>query len=356
MTWAWEAAPLRLAQVISMHSRFAQRVIIAILLVICAGTDLTQGQTEYDELPPLYLTIIVHNEEDLSRGVLPKANIPDYDGDEAVMQHFASAMLSFAAMAAEHGARISFGSDWTFSRGVANYVPNFYAELEVLGHEVDAHAHESSVLYHEVREEIVLAGGTPTPVASGMNEETIQDQLAYFDAYYPEFVILWGVSLPGHGAGECTAAWVWRPSQTDWTQHDPEGKYIFIGHGEMVNSVQAVRQAVENRHPDRVNTLALFLSPREFLAAEGTEGIATQWTAPTDSVQYWERRIEWWNDLLARLTPLVDAGVVQYATLTQIADRFIQDEAALDFDWDHIPRSDAPLLQRNLRAGYPFGP
>lgn len=32
-----------------------------------------------ENLPPVYLMIIVHNEEDTSRGTVPKANIPDYE-------------------------------------------------------------------------------------------------------------------------------------------------------------------------------------------------------------------------------------------------------------------------------------
>jgi len=42
-----------------------------------------------DALPPLYLTIVVHNEEDTSRGTVPKRNIPDYDGNPCIMNHFA---------------------------------------------------------------------------------------------------------------------------------------------------------------------------------------------------------------------------------------------------------------------------
>jgi hypothetical protein len=307
-----------------------------------------------EELPPLYLTIVIHNEEDMSRGVVPKTNIPDYDGDEALMHHFASAMRAFAEMAADHGARINFGSDWTFSRGVARFEPTFYTDLEALGHEIDAHAHQSSVPYHEVREEIVLPGGTPTRVASGLNEEEIQDQLDDLDVTYPEFRILWGVSLPGHGAGECVAPWAWRPSHDDWTVHDPDGRYIYIGHGELVNSIVAVRQAVDGRQADRVNTIALFVSPREFLAAEGEAGIAAQWTAPTDSIHYWENLLEWWDGLLDRIDILVETGVVQYATLTEITEVFVEQEAHLDFDFGGIPRSDASMRTRNLKAGYPL--
>jgi len=203
------------------------------IVIVAASVWLALGEGDSADLAPLYLTIVVHNEEDVSRGVAPKASIPDYNGSPELMSHFADAMRAFAAMAADHRARINFGSDWTFSEGVRLYEPTFYIDLEALGHEVDAHAHQSSVLYREVREAVAAAGGNPTRVASGMEEATIQDQLEYFDHRAPEFEILWGVSLPGHGAGECTATWVWRPSRADWTLHDPDGRYVYVGHGEL---------------------------------------------------------------------------------------------------------------------------
>ena len=322
-----------------------------VLLSIPACAQLVAAN---DGLPPLYLTIVIHNEEDMSRGVLPKANIPDYDGDEFLMQHFAGVMLEFAEMAAGHGARINFGSDWTFSRGVTQFVPNFYVDLQALGHEIDAHAHESSILYHEVRQEIIQAGGTPSHVASGMNEEEIQDQLTYFDALSPEFQILWGVSLPGHIAGECVASWVWRPARDDWTSHDPEGRYITIGHGELVNSIQAVRQALASRSPDRINTVAVFTTPREFKAAEGTAGIDEAWTVSTDSADYWENRLTWWDEFLDQIAPLVAAGVVEYKTLSEIARLFEEQEANLVFDWTDVPRSSLGMRPRNIKSGYPI--
>jgi len=303
---------------------------------------------------PLYLTIVIHNEEDMSRGVQPKANIPDYDGDPALMKHFAFAMRTFAQMAADHGAFINFGSDWTFSHGVAAHEPTFYTDLEALGHEIDAHAHESSVLYKDVREAIVLAGGHPTTVASGMNEETIHAQLAYFEHRAPEFEILWGVALPGHGAGECIAPWVWRPSFADWTVHDPSGEHIYIGHGDLLNSLDAIEAAIENRDPNRINTYAVFVSPREFKAAEGELRIANQWTVPLDSVEFWRNRIAWWDDFLSQVDAWVEEGLVEYASLTRIAEIFVEAEENLVFDWADVPRSDLPMFVRSRKSGYPF--
>lgn len=178
------------------RARYVLSSAMILIGCLCQGALSSVAQPESEALPPLYLTIVIHNEEDTHGGGAPKANIPDYDGDEALMHHFAKAMRAFGRMAADHGARINFGSDWTFSLGAALYEPAFYADLEALGHEIDAHAHESSVLHHEVRETIDLAGGHPTHVASGMNKEEIRSELAHFDGLYPEFGILWGVSLP----------------------------------------------------------------------------------------------------------------------------------------------------------------
>ena len=338
-----------------MHSRLRRTAALSLLpAMVALGAWACDSQSPGEDLPPLYLTIVIHNEEDTHGGAVPKANIPDYDGDAALMHHFAEAMRAFGRMAADHGARINFGSDWTFSLGAALYEGSFYADIEALGHEVDAHAHESSVLYGEVREAIALAGGHPTHVASGTNEEEIQAKLEEFDGLYPEFRILWGVSLPGHGAGECTATWVWRPSRDDWIVHDPDGRYIYVGHGELVNSLAAIRQAVAARRADRVNTCAVFVAPREFLAAVGDPGIPERWTAPTDSIHYWENKLQWWDDFLTQVDGLVEAGVVQYASLTEIAAIFEAREASLDFGFGEVPRSDLSMRARNARSGYPL--
>ena len=328
--------------------------ISAVALALALLVDMPPIAARGETLPPLYVTLVIHTEEDMSRGVLPKVNIPDYDGDEALMHHFASAMRAFAEMAADHGAKVNFGSDWTFSRGVARYEPDFYTDLQAMGHEIDAHAHESFMLYHEVREEILRAGGLPSRVASGMDEEEIREELLYFDALEPSFQILWGVALPGHIAGECVAPWAWRPSREDWTRHDPDGAYIYVGHGELVNSIQAVRRAVESRSADRVNCIALFTNPREFKALEGSPRIDEAWTVPSSSADYWENRLAWWDAFLDQIAPLVDAGVVEYATISDVADVFQDLESELVFDWDEIPRSDLPMRARNIKSGYPL--
>ncbi|MGD8759989.1 MAG: hypothetical protein PVJ07_07030 [Anaerolineales bacterium] len=331
--------------------RRATSLLVLMAGLLAGGCGIRQP-VEQAAPSPLYLTIIVHTEEDTNNCHEPKPQIPDYDDNQALLLHFTSVMRAFGEMAAAHGAKINFGSDWTFSLGVARYDPTFYADLQALGHEVDAHAHASCILYHEVRQHIIDAGITPTHVASGMNENEIYDQMLYFDQYYPEFSILWGVAIPNHGAGEEMSGWVWRPSRSNWLLHDPNGSYVHIGHGEQVNSVEHILRAIDNRYPARINTYAVFIAPREFLAAPGTPGIPDQWTARGNTVDYWENRLAWWDDFLSQLDGLED---LTYATLSEIVQIFEARESQLDFDFvieDH-PRSDAPLLARSRAAGYP---
>jgi len=324
---------------------------------LCSGEGcqdkIVEDQTLEPFTSPLYLTIIIHNEEDTGNCKSPKAQIPNYDGNEALTLHFTNVMRAFGKMAASHGAVINFGSDWTFSNGVELYDPTFYSDMEAMGHEIDAHAHESCILYHEVREDIIDAGGSPTHVASGMTEDTIQEKMDYFDKYLPEFSILWGVALADHTSGEETSSWVWRPSRDNWLEHDPEGSYIHIGHGESVNSIEYIEEAVENREKNYINTYTVFTKPRSYLAAPGTPGIPEQWTAKPNSIDYWENRIAWWNEFLTELDKVKD---VEYASLTDIADIFIENEDNLNFDYDtdSHPRTDIPTTQKQKETGYPL--
>jgi hypothetical protein len=310
-----------------------------------------QPDTE-DYMSPLYLSVVVHVEEDTGANNTPKNNVPDYDGSKQIFDHFSNAMSGFAVIASSHGAKINFGTEWTFADGVKNYRPSFFSVLESIGHSIDAHAHESHIDYHEVRASIAEAGGSPTSVASGMREDNIYQEMAYFDILYPEFQILWGVASAGHGEGEPVAGWVWRPSGTNWEQHDPGGNYINIGGGEGVNSVEAVKAAVANRENGRINTYSVFLNPRHFKAEKGTAGIPETWTTTKKSCDYWVNRLAWWDDFFDEIDSLTAQGNIVYASLTEVAGIFVENEGSLSFPPGTIPRSTIPATQRNIQAGY----
>ena len=329
-------------------------IVLLILITIIPSGCIQSNDESNTEKPPLYLTIIIHTEEDMHGGEIPKSQIPDYDGNETLLLHFTNVMRKFGLMAASHGAKINFGNDWTFSEGVRKFDPTFYSDWENMGFEIDAHAHESFIMYNEVRDYIIDAGGNPTSVASGMNEENILEEMAYFDTCYPNFTILFGVSLPGHGAGECTAGWVWRPARDNWLTHDPDSNYLYIGAGEYLNNITAVERAIENRSHDRTNTYSVFFSPREFKASEGTPGIDQNWTTKNTSFDYWENKLTWWDEFLTQVDEKTALGEVEYASLTEISQFFIEKKQDPEFDISDVPRSDTPLITRQKRAGYPL--
>lgn len=328
-------------------------LLLILIIVLSIGGGLSFFVYSYyikEKSNPLYLTIVLHTEEDVEANGSPKPFIPDYDGNEPLLLHFTTVLRDFAEMVAQHNAIINFGTDWTFADGVNNYDPTFFTDLEELGHEIDAHAHESHITYNEVRQRIIQAGGNPTKVASGMLESQVYQKMDTF-SLDSNFRILWGVSLPGHPAGEAIPSWVWRPSSNDWTIHDPESEFIYIGSGEMVNNVSHIETTIKHRFQKRVNSYAVFCSPRSFKAATNSPGIPENWTTSINSSDYWVNRIKWWNEFLSRTDKLND---LEYKSLTEIANIFIQNETSLDFSWNSIPRSTDPLLIRNKKAGYPI--
>ena len=342
LLFIWAIGKIKL--LIRMYKKIT--ILLILLLVISiSGCDEEEIETKTLQqfTSPLYLTVIIHTEEDTSKCSIPKAQIPDYDGNEELLLHFTMVMREFAEMVASHNAKINFGTDWTFANGIEAYDPTFFTDIEALGHEVDAHAHASCVLYHELRQDIIDAGASPTAVASGVNEAKIYEEMDYFDQYYPEYEILWGVAAPGHGAGEEISTWVWRPSKDNWLEHDPNGKYIHIGHGEQIASVDLIQDTIDNRKPNYINTYAVFTNPREFLAAKGTSGIPDQWTTNLEDPNYWENKLQWWDEFL---TELDEINNLQYASLTEIADIFVEAEDNLDFNFGEHPRSDLSMTTR----------
>ncbi len=304
------------------------------------------------DVAPLFLSVIIHAEEDIGGNNKIKNQIPDYDGDKELMLHFTKVMREFAEFCEQHGAHVNFGSDWTFADGVRLYDPGFFTDLEAQGHEIDPHAHESHVAYHEVRQRIIAAGGSPTPVASGLVESQIDAKMAYFDGRGSEFKILWGVANAGHGSGEVRSGWVWRPSRTDWLEHDPGARYIVIGGGEMGTDVSSVKAAIDGRRSGQLNTYSVFVTPRWFLAARGAPGIPEQWTTDRNSPDYWENRLATWEAFFSGLDSYTAAGTLRYATLTTVADLFEQNEGrvAPDADVQH-PRSSGDRAGGPGRSG-----
>jgi hypothetical protein len=331
------------------RSLYISTLSIIIIVFISVGLITIENEPE-PFTSPLYLTFVIHTEEDINKYGVEKENNMDYDGDEQLLLHATMTMRKLAEIAQNHGVKINFGTDWTFANGVEYYDPTFFTDIESMDHEVDAHAHESHILYNEVREDIITAGATPTQVVSGMEENEIYEQMEYFDTnnYFTTF---WGVALADHTAGESIAGYVWRPSRQDWTKHDPNGDYIYIGPGGHVNSVDYIIDSIENRKENTINTYSVFANPRQFKASK-TSGIEDKWTAKPESYEYYETRLEWWDNFFTELEPYVESGQLEYVTLTEVSEIFIASENNLIFIDGEIQRSKTTLTSLNTQEGY----
>ena len=187
----------------------------------------------------LYLTAVIHNEEDFN-GTSPTRSL-DYDGNEAVLKFTTEKYGTIGKIFQEYGAKINLQSDWTFIDGVKKFDPTFFKEWEAMGYENDPHAHATHVPYTEVYARLKMAGANATgllggtledvgEVYKGVQKKNIQEEIKFFECFYPVFYAMWGVASYGHQQPEERTGYIWRPSKTgSWFKHDPAVKIIYIG-------------------------------------------------------------------------------------------------------------------------------
>ncbi|MBI5057962.1 MAG: hypothetical protein HZB61_15235 [Nitrospirae bacterium] len=169
-----------------------------ILVLTCGvtkgiGADICSSVN--DITSKIYFCFIIHNEEDDVNGV-PNSNplIPDYNGNPAVFNHFADAMMDYALMLNSYGATLSFQPDWTFIEGVQKYRPGFFTDLLQLGNvEIVPHAHETYVPYDEVYTMLEMNYAQPLKILGGMTHDKYKASQVWFDAN-PGFAF-WGAPL-----------------------------------------------------------------------------------------------------------------------------------------------------------------
>lgn len=294
---------------------------------------------------PLYISFIIHNEEDTRYG-RPVNTEPDYDGNKHILKHFSMAMRELGKLTAKYGIKLDFGPDWTFIDGIKKYDPSFFQDMVNMGHRIEPHGHETMVLYGEIISRLEQFKIPVDPIASGFDESKIQEKMRYFDTLYPKISVLWGAAVPGHKGGEEQTGYVWRPSRDNWLLHDPNGKYIYIGHGTQWATVEGIKTAISQKDPGKINTYSLVGITRTFKADPGTSGIPEQWTAPRGDPENWYTRLQLYKQLFQQLDKLVKSGQIQYRCLMDVKEIFEKYESKLDMsiDIDNIPRSTAPPI------------
>lgn len=251
----------------------------------------------------------------------------DYQ-DEAQFRHFSKAMRELAKVFQKHNAKIDFQTDWTFVEGVKKWDPTFFSDLEAMGHEMDAHAHETQVKYPELWDRIKEAGGHPSAVVGGFGPDSSGRWSIRFNELYDTFKILWGGATFQHKEDVEQPGYAYRPKASNWLEHDPNQRLVYIG-GNLGSGPTSspykdsgrglVSEALANVDENKLNTYSLLDITDFFLADPGTAGIPQRFTAPYGDPKNWKTRIETWDKWLSEVAdPLAKDGRLEWKTLTQI--------------------------------------
>ncbi|MBP7830197.1 MAG: hypothetical protein KA248_09800 [Kiritimatiellae bacterium] len=239
--------------------------------------------------PPIYVHIVMHNEEG-----------GDYHVNPALFLRERSNLVVFADMLSSHGVMFNWQSDWSFLRAVTNFdhgTPetdgtNVVVWLKNKGFEVDPHAHESDAGQHSYADVASLMGQcgvTPSDIAGGFIawpptssllthlSGTVTGWQYTAETWTP--AVLWGGGTASHR--DETNLWVsgiWRPKDTNYfTRHDDAAPVPHIGNfGGKTWRWLNLDRLVELRGrgllaTNRLYTCAIFAGQSELLPAFITE-------------------------------------------------------------------------------------
>ncbi|MBI5542829.1 MAG: hypothetical protein HY901_02995 [Deltaproteobacteria bacterium] len=310
---------------------------------MCGGSGL--GCTDIEAVTSkVYLTFVIHNEEDDAGGVSGSApTIPDFNGDPAVFQHFANAMISFAQMLSQHGAALSFQPDWTFIEGVQKYRPSFFAELLALGSnmEVVPHAHESYVPYDEVYRRLVSLGARPQMILGGMTFNDYLKKQAWLDLN-PGFVF-WGAPTAtiNHLDDKPAPGVVYRiPPPMSVREVADLYKHVASSPLIVTPGLPSEPSLMLDAKPTGryISPAYVFHATREFLADPTDTSVPAKWRKRIDGSKPQFGANQTAAELIAEVSqkitsayaPLVEQGKLEHATVGRIVELYLSHEPCLD--------------------------
>ncbi len=297
----------------------------------CAGVD------EVTEV--IYFAYVIHNEED-DANCIPSSSphIPDYNGDPAVFDHFAQAMLTFATMLSGHGATLSFQPEWTFIEGVELYWPTFFDEMNALGTvEIVPHGHESCVPYDELYDSLEAIGAGPETILGGMLFDDYSVSQVWFDAH-PEFTFWDGPGgTVGHVDDQALPPFAYRAPLPDDVDV-PEDLLRHVADSPVIvtPALPPPPQAVDAKPEGRFVTPSWSFYPtRQFLAPPDDTSVPEEWRAdPADPTSQSMGEVigEAEELLVTEILPLVNTGQVQFSTVAEVTALYEQWEVCLDLE------------------------
>jgi len=125
----------------------------------------------------LFVTYVVHNEEDDAHCKQSSAPEPDYNGNKNLFLVYSKTIVELAKLLNEFGMKLSFQPDWTFVEGVKKFQPDFFSHLLSVGNvEVLPHAHATCVSYPELFRRLHDLGANPQKIIGGVTWDDYKSQ------------------------------------------------------------------------------------------------------------------------------------------------------------------------------------
>jgi hypothetical protein len=267
------------------------------------------GEIAETGVPPIYVTIVTHNEEPRSGAY------PDFVNDEEAFWEHREATVVFAELMHEYSIGYQYQSDWNFLLAATMYDvgteqtdgKNFLRYLsEDLGVYIDPHAHEKEYSYADVAYLIESLGVESSNTVGGLIASPAEDsKLEYLQTpvqgwIYPDQVwvpeILWGGSTSLHKDEE--SLWisgVWKPQDNaHFTTHDAEADLVYVGGNKIdwVGLDQLLEaQAKGELDPELMYTQSIMVVQLEYLEKGFIKEVAKKLAFYQDQTN--EGLIEW---------------------------------------------------------------
>jgi len=286
-----------------------------------------EGPLDQDAIPtsrpPLYVVSMMHAEAH-----------PVFMSNRHVLRTHARGLRRLTRVFLDHGAKLAFQPDWTFVEGARKWDPGLFEWLLAQGMGVDSHTHGNQFTVEEVAEQIrdlvadpvdwrvrVGNGDFDRPRPRGMNFLWPFCQ-PWQDAVKPYLEA--AVAYKNPATQDSDAAGIaWRPALFgDWHVHQPDTPIVYIGGGPLGplrDDFTVLGQALEisRRHtrPGCINVLYWHDSLHQY--------------SPPAVI---EQRVEWWDEELTKtFDPLAAAGVIRWATFSEMLDAYLALEATPAF-------------------------
>ncbi len=309
---------MRFSRTISNAIAMGIGVILITLAIALGFYDHHGSSTDPPNYPPIYVSIVSHNEE-------PKpGRVPDFvKGSEIFWDHHGS-IVQFANMLHDLGVKYNFQSDWNFLLATKMYDngtsstngKNLLRYLrEDLGFEVDPHAHETSHNYADVAYLIEQLGVHASDIVGGfIAHPPNASKLEYFRlpleaAQYNhtwQAAALWGGGTSQHRNEEMLwVSGIWKPKGNEhFLEHDENAPLPHIGgHKDDWDGLMDLlqRQQSGSLEEGRIHTQTIFVSQgdlvlpgfiedfREQIEAlsEYTESGSIRWVGLGEVLEIW---------------------------------------------------------------------